>query len=320
MPRNARKSKRLLHRLRQIFWIAVAIISLAMAVNETLPKPILPTWDALFSMTGLHGENVSVPDGELLVTVLDVGNADAILLQSGDDAMLIDAGETGDGDTVLSLLNEKGIDTLDYVIATHADSDHIGGMQAVLEGVKVENYIMSFMPEGYTPTSRTYMRVLETLDARDIPLKEAVVGDTFALGEAAVHILGPVGDFEEKNNQSVICKVVFGNNRFLFMGDAEREAETALLNSGADMRADVLKVGHHGGKNSTSEAFLKCVQPTVSVLTCGMDNAYGHPHTEALRRLRNIGTEIYRSDVNGTICMRADGETVTVTTQKGEAA
>ncbi len=320
MRRSARKSKREMKRLRRIFWVAVAILSLVMAVNEALPQSFLPTWDTLFSAAGLYGESTPGPNGELVVTVLDVGNADAILLQSGDSAMLIDAGEQGDGKSVLSLLDEKSVDTLEYVIATHADSDHIGGMQTVLEGVKVENYIMSFMPEGHTPTSRTYMRVLETLDAREIPLKEAVVGDTFTLGEATVHILGPVGDFEEKNNQSVICKVVFGNNRFLFMGDAEREAEKALLESGADLCADVLKAGHHGGNTSTSEAFLQRVQPTISVLTCGMNNAYGHPHTEVLRRLRNIGTAVYRSDVNGTVCLRSNGETVTVTTQKGEAA
>ncbi len=320
MARNTRKSKLTLRRLRRIFWVAVAILSLVMAVSEALPQSVLPTWDTLFSAVGLQKESVSIPNGELVVTVLDVGNADAILLQSGDNTMLIDAGEQGDGDTVVSLLNEKGIDTLDYVIATHADSDHIGGMQTVLKAVNVENYVMSFMPEGHTPTSRTYMRVLETLDAREIPLKEAVVGDTFTLGEATVHILGPVGDFEDKNNQSVICKVVFGNNRFLFMGDAEREAEKALLESGADLRADVLKAGHHGGNTSTGEALLQQVQPAISVLTCGINNAYGHPHTETLRRLRDVGATVYRSDVNGTICMRADGETVTVTTQKGEAA
>lgn len=320
MQRSARKSNKKMRRLKRIVWMVIAVIFIVMTINEALPRPFLPDWNTVLSTMGLAPAPAPIPDGELVVTVLDVGNADAILLQCGEAAMLIDAGEQSGADDVLSMLAEKGIDRLQYVIATHADSDHIGGMQTVLERVAVEQYVMSFMPEGYTPTTRTYMRVLETLDEREIPVKEATVGEQWKLGEATVHILGPVGDYTEKNNQSVICKVVFGNNRFLFMGDAEQEAEQALLESGADLRADVLKVAHHGGNTSTDEAFLRRVQPQTAVLTCGMDNAYGHPHKEVLQRLRDADAAIYRCDVNGTVTMRADGKTITVQTERGEAA
>ena len=261
-----------------------------------------------------------LPEGELVVTMIDVGNADAILLQSGGQSMLIDAGERGDGDEVLEALGENGVESLDHVIATHADSDHIGGMQTVLEGIEVKDYIMSFMPEGHTPNTKTYINLLETIDEREISLTEAEVGDTFMLGEAKVEILGPADDFEEKNNQSVICKVTFGKKKFLFMGDAEIEAEEALLKTKADLSADVLKVGHHGSNTSSTQELLDRVQPAIALVTCGTGNSYGHPHRELIARLQDMHVKIYRADVNGTVTLRCDGSEIIVTPEKGEAA
>lgn len=264
-------------------------------------------------------EKTPLPDGDLQITVIDVGNADSILIQSDGQAMLIDAGERGDGDEVLAALEDNGVTALDHVIATHADSDHIGGMKTVLEGIEVKNYIMSFMPKGYTPDTKTYTDLLETIDELNIQLTEAAVGQSFVLGEATVDILGPAEDFEDNNDQSVICKVTFGEKKFLFMGDAETAAEQALLETAADLSADVLKVGHHGSNTSTGEELLDRVDPSIALITCGADNSYGHPDAEVLERLKDADVEIYRCDVNGTIILRSDGKTVEVTPEKGEA-
>ncbi len=319
--RKTRKNDfRKLPKWQQVMVGVVALLCVVMAINESLPKPLLPTWEELFSKAALTGGEVTVPNDELQITVIDVGNADAILVQSEGQAMLIDAGERGDGDEVLAALEENGVTTLDHVIATHADSDHIGGMKTVLEGIPVKNYIMSFMPEGYTPTTQTYIKLLETIDEKEIPLTEAETGASFMLGEARVDILGPIGEFTENNDQSVICKVTFGEKKFLFMGDAETEAEEALLATRTDLSADVLKVGHHGSDTSTGEQLLGRVRPAIALITCGTGNSYGHPHEELLKRLKNADVETYRCDVNGTIILRSDGKTVTVTPEKGEAA
>lgn len=323
MARRTRKRKnhsKKLPRWQQIIIAVIVVICCVMAVNEHMTEPLLPTWDEMLSKVGLDGAETVVPDGEMQITVIDVGNADSILVQSDGQAMLIDAGERGDGDEVLAALAQNGVTALNHVIATHADSDHIGGMKTVLEGVAVKNYIMSFMPEGYTPTTQTYINVLETIDAKDIPLTEAQAGTSFMLGEAKVEILGPAADFKENNDQSVICRITFGENAFLFMGDAEEDAEQALLSTRVDLSADVLKVGHHGSDTSTGEELLERVDPSVALITCGTGNSYGHPHEDLLRRLQDAGAQIYRSDVNGTITLHADGRTFTVDAEKGEAA
>lgn len=300
--------------------LLVVVCSALISWNETLEHPVLPTWDSLFASADLDGQETSLPEGNLRIEVIDVGNADAILLQNGDTSMLIDAGENGDGNTVLEHIRAAGITALDVVIATHADSDHIGGMQTVLEGIPVKKYIMAFMPEGRTPTTRTYLRLLQTIDEKDIPLSEAEVGTEFSLGDAKVTLLGPAGSFNDNNNQSVVCRVTYGRRSFLFMGDAETEAERALLQGNAKLSADVLKVGHHGSSTSSSLEFLQAVKPTYALITCGTGNSYGHPHKEMLSRLKELGVAAYRSDVNGTVTILCDGDAVDITAERGEAS
>ena len=297
--------------------VAVLLLSALISWNETLEKPIFPTWDTLYERAELTGEDTPLPDSTLQIQVIDVGNADSILLRSGDKAMLIDAGEGGDGDTVLQHLEDAGVKELELLIATHADSDHIGGMKTVISGIPVRQYIMAFMPEGHTPTTRTYLKLLQTLYEKNIPVTEATVGQEFTLGDATVTILGPAGSFEDNNNHSVVCRVSFGRRRFLFTGDAETEAERALLKSGVDLSADVLKLGHHGSSTSSTDAFLDAVNPKYALITCGEGNSYGHPHRETLTRLRERGVETYRADLNGDITLTCDGDAIEITTERG---
>lgn len=301
------------------FWTAVVAVSLAAAfcilvtISEQLEKPFLPTWDEIYQKLGLaEPEPLST---ELAVHVIDVGNADAILIRSGSANMLIDAGENGDGDEVLDYLRGQGVSKLDLVIATHADADHIGGMDEVIREMEIGEYVMSTMPEGYTPTTKTYTDVLEALLDRQVKVTEAEPGMNYALGEAQVDILGPAGEFTDNNNQSVVCKVTFGSRRFLFMGDAEKEAEDALLAAHTDLRADFIKLGHHGSNSSSQEEFLRQVAPDYAVITCGAGNSYGHPHADTLNTLKNLGISCYRCDEDGTIVVTTDGSTMDIRTQ-----
>ena len=220
------------------FWTLVISLSIVAAacvlitISGQMSKPFLPTWTDIYTLLGGKEDTGPAPEGTLQVHAIDVGNADAILVQTGGRNMLIDAGERDDGDRVVDYLKAKKVDKLDIVVATHADADHIGGMKTVIENMEIGTFIMAFMPEGYEPTTKTYTGMLEALATRNVAITEAEVGAQYALGEARLHILGPAGEFEDKNNQSVVCKLVFGSQKFLFMGDAETEAEKALLQSG----------------------------------------------------------------------------------------
>lgn len=307
------------------FWAVVigcsmlASLCALITLGSKMENPIFPTWKEI----GVYLQDMlspnddgSTPDGTLEIHVLDVGNADCILLRSETETMLIDAGENNDGDNIVHYLREKQISRLDYVIATHADADHIGGMKTVIQQMEIGKFIMAFMPDGFTPTTSTYAKMLEALADKNIKITPAETGSQFPLGEAAVYILGPAGEFEDKNNMSVVCKVVFGQKKFLFMGDAEKEAENALLQSGCDLTADVLKIGHHGSSSSTTHSLLKAVHPSYALITCGKDNSYGHPHKETIENLQKAGISIYRSDINGTIVLTTDGESIEFTTQR----
>lgn len=305
------------------FWTIVLVGSLLatlcilITISSSMSKPFMPTWDDIFEAFGLTESAAPQPmESELQVHVIDVGNADSILVMTQGKTLLIDAGEKSAGDTVVEYLKKHSVKRLDYVIATHADGDHIGGMKQVVESVEVGHYIMAFMPDGFTPTTKTYRNLLEALDKKGIKITEAKPGLSFALGEATLDILGPVQDFEENNNQSVVCKVTFGAKKFLFMGDAEEEAEEALLLANTDLSADFLKVGHHGSNSSSTKKFLIAVKPTYAAITCGEDNSYNHPHSNVLTRLRDVGATYYRSDIHGTIVATTDGATISITTEK----
>ena len=318
--RRKRKNKR-------AFWGFVVISSLILSfavlvtISERMADPFLPSWDELFQTLHVVESPESVPalDTELRIDVIDVGNADSILIRSQDKSLLIDAGENEDGEKVVDYLRQQGIRRLDYVIATHADSDHIGGMDEVVEAFDMGTFMMAFMPEGHTPTTKTYENLLTALTDKDIQVTEAVPNSSYMLGEARLDILGPVEDANETNNQSVVCKVTFGGRKFLFMGDAEKEEEDSLMESGVDLSADFIKLGHHGGRSSSQEDFLDQVSPQYAMITCGADNSYGHPHEETLKRLERRNISYYRSDLSGTMIITCDGKDMTITPEKPAA-
>lgn len=250
------------------------------------------------------------PEGTLEVHFLDVGHGDATLVICGGHAMMIDCGDSGRGTMLQEYLTDLDVTGLDYLILTHPDKDHIGGAPAVLTKFSVGQVFQSAFRKG----SETEERLQQTLKQRDIDAATPEVGAEYQLGEAWFTILAPNGIYEESNDSSIALMVHFGENTFLFTGDAEKEAEEDMVEnsgeSGLSLKADVYRVGHHGDKSSSKKKFLRAVSPEYAVISCDYQGEKGHPDAEVLERLRKAGIKVFRTDEQGTIVAVSDGENI----------
>ena len=250
--------------------------------------------------------------GEMFIDFVDVGQGDCTLIRTADAVILVDAGEAGTADTVVSYLKEKGIKNIDCCIATHPHSDHIGALYRIFEEFSVDTVLLPDIPDELIPTTSTYEKFLDGLEnvKNIIP---AGAGDDFDFGSLNIDVLGPVKEYDDLNHMSLVSKVSFGNTSVMLTGDTETPAETDMLKKrNVDYSADILKVGHHGSKTSTSEKWLKAVNPHFAVVSCGLDNDYGHPHKSIVNRLENFGVEYYRTDLEGHILFKSDGNEITL--------
>jgi len=246
--------------------------------------------------------------GQLKVHYIDVGQGDSILVHTNDVAMLIDAGERGYGPGVVNYIKDQGINKLDYLILTHPHADHIGGATYVINAFDIGKIIM---PKA-SHTSQTFENLLTTIQNKGMKITSPNPGDEYQLGSAKFIIVAPnSSSYNDLNDYSVVCKVVFADTSFLFTGDAESISENEIINKGFDIKADILKVGHHGSDSSTTEQFLKTVSPKYAIISCGKGNQYGHPTQAVLNRLAANNVELYRTDESGTIVATSDGKTIT---------
>ena len=251
----------------------------------------------------------------LTVHYIDVGQADCALIECGGQYMIIDGGNVDDSDLVVTYLQDQGVEELHTVICTHAHEDHVGGLAAVL-AVYPTGQILS---PTRTYSSACFDDFLYYADQQDITITIPSPGDSFYLGDAEVTVLGPVKSYADPNNTSIVVKVEFGDNAFLFTGDMEKDAETDMLDYGMDVSADVLKVGHHGSSTSTGYRFLYEVDPEYAVVSLGKDNTYGHPHRETVAIFADAGVPMLRTDELGTILAVSNGNEVTFTWEKQSA-
>lgn len=259
-------------------------------------------------------KNNVIVDGNLKVHYIDVGQADSILIQQNGHNMLIDAGNNADSDLVVNYLKKQGVSNLDYVIGTHPHEDHIGGLDAVIKSFTIGKV---YMPKA-TSTTQTYKDVVSAISSKKLKITTPTVGSHFNLGDATATILAPNGSgYEDANNYSIAIKLTYGNNSFLFMGDAEDISENEILSNGQNIKADVLKVGHHGSSSSTTKTFLSKVAPKYAVISVGKDNSYGHPHKSTMDKLKASGIIVYRTDETGTIVATSDGSKITFSTKPG---
>lgn len=289
------------------------LILILIASGCTDPKEA-PIETASEQTTPTTTQNTVTQSGQnLTVHFLDVDQGDSILLEIDGKSMLVDAGESDQGKVVTAYLQDQGISTLDYVVATHPHSDHIGGMNEILNNFQVEHFVDS----GYPHTSKTYENMLKTIDQKNIPFQVAQAGQKIDFDPAVdIEVLNPAKTYsEDLNENSVVLKVTYGTTSFLLMGDAGLETEERITKAGYNVDSDILKVGHHASRSGSGASFISAVSPEVSVIEVGAGNDYGHPHAEILERLQKA-SKVYRTDLDGTITVTTDGSTYTVTTEK----
>ena len=235
---------------------------------------------------------------------IDVGQGDCTIFESDGEFVLVDAGEKDYGSLVVEYLEDHGADSLKYVIATHPHTDHIGGLKKVINNIKTENFITVETDQSIY----TWLNVLDAVEKNDVNCIDAEVGATYSFGSSEFTILAPLSDeYDGYNDYSVVAKFSCGDISFLMTGDAGIQSESEMLDAGEDLKADVLKCGHHGSSKSSSEEFLKAVDPEYAVISCGKNNDYGHPHKETISKLEKLGCTYYRTDELGTIVARTDG-------------
>ena len=300
---------KILKNKKLVYLIIVLIISVVSAAFG------LDNYDKFFDGEPFVGTQVNEvePTKYMNVHYIDVGQGDCSLIVCDGKTMLIDAGENGNETKVLDYLRKQNIDRLDYIIASHQHSDHIGGLPEVLDEIGTDNIIMPRLTKEQTPTNSTYKAFLNSVKNSGAKVIAPEVGAKYTLGSAEFEILGPVtNDAEDLNNMSVMVKLTYGEKTFLFTGDAEKEEEREILATGADLDCDVLKVGHHGSGTSSSTDFLKAVTPEICVIQVGAGNDYGHPHENIVERLAKYADEIYRNDICGDIVILCDGKTFNV--------
>ena len=263
--------------------------------------------------------------GTITVKVLNIGQGDSILIQTGEKTVLVDTSDVDERDKLRTELKKADVKKIDTIILTHPHADHIGGMDVLLDEYPVGMVYDNGMPS----TSKLFLGYVKKLKEKKIERKGLVAGDRVDLGGGAVfEVLAPSAELvkegnvkgykHDPNNESVVGRLVFGDFTMMLTGDAEKKEEQAILAAGGTVQSKILKSGHHGSKTSSSADFLRAVKPEAALISCGVNNDYGHPHKETMKKYHALNIPIYVTAENGTITVTSDGKTYKITPERGE--
>ncbi len=245
---------------------------------------------------------------ELKIHYIDVGQGDSILIQINGKNMLIDAGPRSSSDKLLKYLNTMGVKKLDVILATHPHEDHIGSMASVIKNFDLGDF---YAPK-ITSNTKTFENMITALKDKNKKINVAKAGVKINLdNKINCELIAPnSSSYDNINNYSAVLKLTYNNTAFLFTGDAEKVSEKEILQKNFDVKADVLKLGHHGSSTSSSKEFLEKVSPKYAIISCGKNNDYGHPHKETLSEMKKRNIKIYRTDLDGNIILISDGKNI----------
>lgn len=281
--------------------------------ESTLPtEVVLPTDTAAPTSTPTPTHTALPQNSTFEIYYLDVGQGDAAVVLCDGKAMLIDGGDNKQSSLIYSFLKSHKISHLDYIIATHPDADHIGGLSGALNYATVDKAFCTVTSHD----TKTFGSFVKYLNAQNVSITVPSAGDKFSLGSATFTIIGPPHGNDYGSNTSIVLRIEYGDTSFLFTGDCETDEEKGIMNAGYDVKSTVLKVGHHGSRSSTSYQFLYYVEPEYAVISVGGKNSYGHPTDEVLSRLHDADVKTFRTDMQGDVHCVSDGKSVTFDVKK----
>lgn len=267
----------------------------------------------LFETEKPVSENLS-GSAEAQVYFIDVGQGDSELIRLKDSGIdiLIDTGTRSTKQELADYLKELGVDDIDILIGTHPHEDHIGGMAKIIEEFPIGTLYLPETSDEMTPTTKTYESLLDAAESKNVTVRTAAAGDVLLeQGNTSFKVLSPSHtDYDNLNDYSIVTRLKVGDTAFLFQGDAETPVEEEILDSGADVSCDVIKLGHHGSSTSSSRAYLEAANPSAAVISCGVGNEYGHPHRETMDSLEKLSITPYRTDTQKTLLAETDGKTI----------
>lgn len=255
-----------------------------------------------------YSPSYSIPNYDFIIHYIDVGQGDSALVQTNNKNLLIDAGPPDSSESLIKYLKNLGIKNIDFVVATHPHADHIGGIQSILKEFNVSYFCAPKVAEN----TDIFKNMIKALKEKNISINILSNSHPIDLGEnTKVEIYSPSNnEYDNINNYSSLLRISYGETSFLFTGDAEAEIEMEVLKLNKDLKSDVLKVGHHGSITSTTDSFLKEVSPNIAIISSGLDNSYGHPSSQILKKLSDNKSKIFRTDEDGTIILTSDGTSI----------
>lgn len=295
---------------------AVIVMLSAVIIDSNFGDSIHEYIESLevYSLIDLDEDNTKAVEGSLVVDFIDVGQGDSILIRQGSHAMLIDGGTSESKQDLLGFLESENVSSFDYIIGTHPHEDHIGSLDDVVNSYDFDTILFPKV----TTTTKTFENLVLAVKGKNKKFVEPEINKEYTLGDAKFTILAPNSkEYDSLNNYSIVIKLTYGKNSFIFTGDAESVSESEILKNNVDLKADVLKIGHHGSSTSTSEKFLNAVSPKYAVISVGKDNSYNHPTKTTMNRLKKLGIPVYRTDEQGTIECVSNGETISFNVDAG---